>query len=523
MKRPSYTAGLKVAFAILMLAASPLSAKLEDVEAALQKSQSQFNQRFTQFTQDKNFMGRPKTPDGKVQQGIRKTVFNQDDKGPFQSDLTYHDLAYDVEDEQFNKKAEQDQKNGKDTKKRFIYAGISDHGAISAAGGSSQLERVSYSLYDKFAKIESEKEKQQDDEKSGVQYRAVFKVTTQEESKDKGGKNGNDKDSDRDPPQRWELREEAKPEIEKVGENSFQTLEKAAKDEKVDAPNAMPNLAYYYDAATAAFSALWNSTMANLGQRRAYKAIQSKAAPDNIKLSQSAVDGEAWKQQAIQKLQQEDKGNDPQGLQRKIEDINRMAQQYNEIAGLSYREINPRFEKDDKNNGQQGGGANGGGAGGGGGGGGGEEKLVMKGPKNEDALERDWRVQLNILEKAQNRAQDAQADYKYEEKDNLSKVTTQFDQGGAPVQVENLKMMDQVDRYNKNLQAAADGLAEVKSRFPGMPANPQAPLQFRKTGQESPKEISRFPKNAGYEGFETPVAQDQQPPPDTYKGLLQAK
>jgi len=495
-------------------------AKLEDVEAQLQKSQKAFNDQFTQFTQDKNFMGRPRTVDGNVVQGKTKTAFNPDDKGPFQSDLTFHDKAYEIEDKAFEQKAEAELKAnpGKDRKgvqRRYVYTGISEHGAISAGGGSSQLERVSYSLFDKFSKLESEKEKEEQDEKKGFSFRSVFKVNTQEVFKDANGApaNANDKDTTPDKVERWELRDEAKPEIAQVGTNSFLTLEKSAKIPNDD-PNALPNLAKYYSAANQALQSLWNSTLGNLGQRRAYKAIDPKAASGNVELSESTAGCDQWGQQSVAKLQEPD----PKRRQEKEEDIQRMVKQCREVAQTSYKKINPRFEKPEES---QGGGQNG--QSGQNPQGQNNEKLTFKGPQEEDARERDWRVQLSVLEKVKTQTQDVQSNWKYEQKDNTAAVTTGFAPDGQANQTENLRMIDQVDRYNQNLQEAAKGLQDVKSRFSQMPADPKAPLQFMKTGEESALDITKFPEQAAMEGFETPVINKQPKPAENYDDLVNDK
>lgn len=490
---------------------------LADVEKEIKKSQENFKNQFTNFTQDKNYMGKPRNPDGSIVQGKTKTGFNTDDKVPFQSELTYHDFAYEVEDEKYAQQvaAKKGTPEEPKVKRRYVYAGISEHGAASAGSGASQLERVAYAQYDKFAKEESEQEKKEEDEKKGFNYRGVFKVNTQEVFKDQNGNttSANDKDSVPEKVERWELREEARPEIAKVGENSIQTLTKSAKTE-ADDPNAMPNLAYYYDAANQALVALWNSTLSNLGQRRAYKAVDPKSATSNVKLSLNTPSCDAWGQQTISQLDIKD----PQAKQKAVEDIQRMVKQCNEVAQTDFRDVNPRFEKKEKQGGQgQGQQAQGGN------GGGDEETLTMKGPDQEDSRERDWRVQLSVMQNVKTQAQDVGTNWKYTDDDNRSKVTTGFGTDGSAQQTETLKMVDQVERYNKNLDDASKGISEVQAKFPQMKANAKAPLQFKKTGEESAMEITQFPKDAGVEGFETPVINKKGTPATNYKDLVDGK
>ena len=93
------------------------------------------------------------------------------------------------------------------------------------------------------------------------------------------------KDKEKEKVERWELRDEVKQAIEKVGKDSAETIIQAAKDKNSkDDPNALPFELFLYDAAAKATNALWNSEMANLYQRRIFKGLSEDV--DRPKLSE---------------------------------------------------------------------------------------------------------------------------------------------------------------------------------------------------------------------------------------------
>ena len=253
---------------------------------------------FVRFTQSKNVMGLPQDPNGKTQKAGSKTRFNVDDGLSFKSDLTYHDFSFNTTETEKNDK-------GQEVSKR-LFAFVSPHGKISGAGGSSILERTAFALDQKFDKEDRDEKNQkkiEEAEKQGVSFRSIFKIETQEIVDDKNGgqdaKNGNkagggagaggaaqgaknaadeakNAKAEKIKVERIFMRDEAKPEIEKVGEDSFEDIRANARDKGFEGDDkTLPNGVLLRFAAGAATQALWNSTLANLSQRRATKGLRS--------------------------------------------------------------------------------------------------------------------------------------------------------------------------------------------------------------------------------------------------------
>lgn len=439
-----------------------------------------FIQRFTNFTQNKDVMGRMKTPDGKVQQKAPKISFNPDDAVSFQSDLTYHDKAFnDIVKEDTGKT----DKNGKaETKESTLFAFVSPHGAATAAGGSSALERAGYQTAKQFEKQDEDPKNNKDDDKNGIKYRSMFKIETQEVFNDKnggGGGNGggsgsgNAKNGKQEPDkvERTTIREEARPAIEKVGEDSYKNeVARAAKDNGYqDDPNTLPNMTLLYEAAGRAAQSMWNTTLARLGQRRFFKGIQKGALQETPQLWEDTPTIQSWTQKvngAIAKVAQ----NDPQQQKALQEDVQRMSKQGQQLGGVRWDQIDPRFETPDKN------------GGGGGGGGGGnqppQEQLVMKGPAKEDSFQRDMRVQLSVLDKAGTDPSKVPSNWKYNPKDNQSTLAT-YDDSGTETGKRQVTPQEQIQSYNQQLQDAAKGMEEIQTRYPSYKADTQATLGYQ--------------------------------------------
>jgi len=485
----------------------PAQGKLQDVEAAQQKSIQSYNQRFSDFTQDKNVMGKAQTATGGQTQAKVKVRFDQDDQVAFESDLTYHDYQYDTEDEAFAQKqaAAPPNANPGDDKTRTLYASVSPHGAIEQGGGSSLLERTVYKLNDQFAKEQSKDEKKKFDEQKGIKYEGVFKVETQEVFNKAQGKN--EKDNVPDKVERRELRDEALPQIQKVGEDSFQTIEKAAKDDdKKNDQGAMGTLSFYYGAAKEGLKALYKSTLANLGQVRAYEGIKGAGVSTKVQLSEDISDCDQWQQQAIAQI-------DPKAAQadkdQQQKEIARMGQQCKQMVKTNYKQVNPQFD-----------------GGGGGGTTGADEKLQEKGPKEENDRERDYRVEMNLIGKEGTRAADVPTNWKYKAQDETNKVVTAFDKNGNPTKTENLRMDEQVDRYNDQLKAAAQALPEIQSRFPNLNVTAdQINSNQIKHKTKRADEITEYPSGAVVKGFEPDRAKAIGNPklPENYADLQKAQ
>jgi len=417
------------ALALLLFAVSVPSPAEVDPSQAEDVARNSFLQRFTKFTQDKNVMGKPRTATGQKTAGGKKTRFNQDDGLAYQSDLTYHDLSFNT--------IEQQQKgdNGKNNKVSRLFSFVSPHGGVSAAGGSSILERTTYQYHKQFTKQEEEEQQKKDDEQKGIKFRSIFKITT----KDVANKDGNDKKAEPEKVERFELRDEVRPEIEKVGEDSFETIRKAGRDqESQDDPNALANGVLLRYAAGEATQAMWNSSLANLVQRRVNRGIRAGAFPDTPQVSEGVPTCAKWEATANQVLANV-KGDQRKALQ---EEVTRMSQQCKQLAQLPYNVVDPRFEKNGK-----------------------EEQLKIAGPQKEDGQVRDLRVQLEVLAKASKTADQVPSNWQYEGKDSKNKLTIDFDENGQPLAPREMTVTEQIESYNNQLREAAAGLAGVRSRI----------------------------------------------------------
>ncbi len=440
------------------------------MDAAEKKARDEFMQRFSTFTEDKNVVGKVRKADGKRAEGKKKTRFDQDDGLPYQSDLTYHDLSFNTIE---TEKAGDDPKNPDKKKVSRLFAFVSPHGGISAAGGSSQLERTSYGLHKKFSKEEEEDKAKKDDEKTGTKYRSIFKITTQEIIEDEKGniqpaggaggaagagaakQAGNEKKKEPEKVERFEIREEALPEITKVGEESFETIRKAGRDkDNQDDQTVMPNGLLLRYAAGEATQAMWNSTLANLIQRRVNRGVQAKNFPDTPQLSEGVPNCEAWSGAATSVLAKVKDEKDRKALQ---EEIKRMTEQCGQLASQSYNAINPKFEpgKD------------------------GKDELKTGDLKKEDSFVRDARVQLETLKSAGKDPRNVPSNWKYTDQDAKARITIEFDDNGAPKGEQEMTVKEQLESYNNQLREAATGYDEVKSRFPDLKTDPSAPLQYQ--------------------------------------------
>jgi len=508
----------RLALTLLVFVPGILLAKLEDVEQAQEKARNSFNENFEKFTQDKNVVGKPTKIDGTVTQGGPKTRSNKDDDGDYQSDLTMHDLSYEIEDEAQaakNKAAiEAGQLDPADAKNRTLFIGTSEHGALSQAGGSSRLERTSYDLHDEFSKLETKKEQQEENEKKGIHFRGAYQVTTQEIIKKnnqpggvpEGGGNPAPPPGDEEVEkvERWGYREEAKPRVDQVGSDSFQTVENAAKDEESkNDPAKMGTLVFYYEAANRAIRQLVKSTTANLAQRRIFKAIDSGSLGEKPKLSEDTPDCASWSQKALANIPPD---ADPATREAKEKDAQRIVEQCQQVAQISSQAINPVFETPENAPPDA------------------KPELKQKGPDEEDPWQRDWRVGLALYGNVRKKASDVPSNWKYTDKDEKSKVTVSYDENGQPLEVREMRMSDQVDLYNDDLKGAANDLGEIQKRYDSLKMTPEQILENVKEGELSAAEITKVPGQALYEGYETPPDINKQQKnnliPQNYEELL---
>ncbi len=454
---------------VLNLANFPLAqAEAVDVDAAEAKARGEFMDHFAKFTEDKNIVGKPLKADGTRAPGQKKTKFDQDDGLPYQSDLTYHDLAFNTTE---TEKANSNDKN-QNEKTSKLFAFVSPHGGISAAGGSSQLERAAYSLSKKFTKQEEENKGKKEDEQTGTKYKSVFKITTQEVIDDgKGnlqqdaGNNPNaakqagnakgDNKKETDKVERFELREEARPDIEKVGEDSFETVRKSARDKgNENDETTLANGVLLRYAAGEATQAMWNSTLANLIQRRVNRGVQAKNFPSTPQLSEGVPNCAAWSQAALGEVA---KIKDPKDRKALQDEAKRMTDQCQQLAAVPYNEINPRFEagKD------------------------GKEELKTGDLKKEDGFIRDSRVQLETLKSAGKEATSVPSNWKYSGADLKAKVTIDFDDEAKAQAPKDMSVKEQLESYNNQLREAAKGYDEVKTRLPDLKVNSEDVLKYQ--------------------------------------------
>ena len=510
------------AFSLFTLQPTVALADLEDVEKATQTARTNYVDRFGAFTQDKNFLGKPSDPSGKeIPAGGAKSRLDSDDGNPFRSDLTYHDFAYDVKDEVFDKEQEELRKAGKGGgKTRTLFAGVSPHGAISGAGGSSELERAVYQEHEKFYKEDTADDKKKREEEKGIKLVSIFKIETKEVSKQDAQGGAGAIPTPKPPPgaiptpaaaatsannpkdafdriERWEMRPEAEKKIAEVGSKSFDTLERAARDnDKKNDPTVMGNILMYYGAASEAVDAMWRSTVANLGQARAFNAVRDQGA-GNIQLSEDVTDCDAWSQKITAKLAKQD----PKVAQARQESIKKMVGQCKQLGAQSFSKINPHFEFDKNSK---------------------EEALKELGPEKEEARERDWRVSLQTWAKAGVAANEVTSNWQknYTQKDLKAKVVTEYDKDGKPAKTEDLTVNEQLDLYNQDLKSASKSYEDIRERMGKLNSDPKKILEYQKQkGKEYLGNVVKVSKDALVEDVET-TKKDPTVPVDNYQQLL---
>lgn len=472
----------------LTFASYQARADLKEVEQAQQKAQNAFIDHFLNFSKDKNVMGKAKTPDGKTQLDGKKKRFDRDGGGvlPFQSDLTYHDYSYNRTDPNDSGKKEEERSR--------LFAFVSHHGGVSAAGGSSLLERTTYELHKSLSK-EDEKNASKKDQEKGVEERSIFRITTKEVFKNEKAEGADAKKPDKI--ERIEMREQARTEIEKVGDQSFETIRRAGRDQgNEDDPNTLPNGVLLRYAAGQASQAWWNSTLANLGQRRANSGIRSGALPDSPQLSEGIADCGEWGQAALQGVQ-ESKAP-PEQLKALQQEIQQKIQQCQQMASQKWDVINPKFVTNEDGKG---------------------ETLKTGDVNKEDAFQRDLRNQLEVLSKAGTSVKGLQTNWQYEDKDEKSKLVIEFDDGQPKAAVDRTPR-EQIESYNNQLQEAAKGLEEVREKMPEYKVA-EDPLQYQIAPEsKSIMEINQTPVVSAFEEANIPEVAAPTKAAETYEGLL---
>lgn len=484
-----------------------------DADALEQKARQVSIERFKDFMQDKNIQTAAKGPDGKKIEGKVKKSPNPDDKNPFESDLTYHDRSY--------KKVQivKDDSKPNDptaTKIEIEKAFKSPHGKLSAAGGSSSLERKSEEVDKKFE--EEDKKNKNKKPEEGITYDGMFKKETKEvkekdiqKANNGASANGNplaqaqsqageivEKDEENNfiSVSKTEIREEAVKDFEDIGKNAADTVIAAGKDpEQKDNPNALMNGVLGRAGVAENLMAWFRSTMANLGQRRANQAIAPLAGNtniDRIELDEETPTCEAWKAKAQAEL-----AKAPKDAQEQLQkDLDAMTKQCGRITSESYSTVNPKYIADQKE---------------------GTYKYSVEGAKSEDGLERDSRLQLEVMAKAGKSVTEFESNWKYDTADD--KVTiNRYDENGEKQEIQTTTT-EEIEGYNNQLRKAKEGYEEVAKRIENF--TPPDPTQYEiQPGEKSVMEISQAPASAmedyGVEGRGSLTEQ----PPDNYDQLL---
>jgi hypothetical protein len=502
---------LKIPALILVafLSYPPLFAELVDGKAEEKAAEKALSQRFLEFTGDKNVMGKSKSVEGKVIMQGQKTRFDKDDGVSYKSDLTYHDFAFKTPDEAAAKKDPKDP----NASQRMLFPFISPHGGESEAGGSSQLERTVYEEHEKLSKSQEQdpKKLEEEEKKLGVKLRSVFRIETRDLVVDPkggskpaapsapGGGGSAPPDQEKIPIERMSLVEDVREKIDQVGEDSVQTIERAARDKEFqDDENTMGNIIFYYEAASRAAESWWNSTLANLGQRQLRKEVKN-ASDSSVSLSEGSATCESWADQEKKRISQIP---DPAAKKKAEEEIGQMVQKCKKLAQQKYDAINPRFQEDPNNKGST--------------------EIKPEGIETEDSLARDLRNQLEVLDKAGISASKLQTNWKYGAPEEKSKVTLDYDENAQPAGEGEKSVAESIEEYNAQLDEAAKGFKDVKERFPQLDVDEKAIMQYKiKPETQSVKEIMARPVQQALEeeaGAQAPAITED---PETYEELVQ--
>lgn len=391
------------------------------------KAKQNLIDRFIKFTQDANVAGRAKDPFGKIIQGGEKSRFNQDDGNSYQGALTYHDVAYSTKDEEAAKQNPDDPK----AQSRFLSPFVSSHGGVSKEGGSSELERAVYEKHVEYSKKDEDPEVQkQRDKEKGVRYFSIFKQETRELEPNQ--ENPDQPKSVR----RITINPEVASVIEQVGKDSFQTIERSAKDPGFEEdPKTMGNLTFYREAAARGSKALWDSTLANLSQRRVFRNGEGS-------LSESAPNCDSWaasENQEIQKKFQED----PEQLQAEQERLQKRVEKCKTMEGVKWSAIDPEIQDNE-----------------------GKLELKEKGTNFEDSYARDLRNQMEVMNRVGLSPDELQTNWKYGEEEFKGEVVSEIDDSGE-VSTEQMSNADQLNAYNQALETAIEKFNEFKKEAPG--------------------------------------------------------
>lgn len=449
------TIGLAFSLARVAL---PDTAKLTPIDGAqaAESARKEYIDRFIKFTQDRNVSGRAKDPQGKTIQGGEKSRFNRDDGNSFQSDLTYHDASYTTFEEDPNSK----NKSGTPTRVE-INPFVSAHGGISAGDGSSLLERT---VYEKHKELTNNQNQQNaPPPQPGIKNESVFQEETLQVTPDPKNPKQPKEVS------RRTLRPEVKAAVEQVGQEAFKTVEKAAKTpEAANDPQVMGNSVFYREAVARASKALWDSTLANLSQRRL-----SKDRNGGAELAESVSSCEASAQTRIQDINN-DPNLSPNGKKDSINNVNQNLQTCQQMAQVKWSAIDPTIDRDASQ---------------------GKAQIKEQGINLEDKYERDLRNQLEVMDKVGISADALKSNWKYSPQEFQNELLVETDESGN-VSTAPMTNADQLDAYNQSLDEAIESLRQAKQIMPDLKFNEEA-IQAKKIepGQKSILEINQVPEH----------------------------
>ena len=367
--------------------------------------------------------------------------------------MTYHDATYSTPDEQAKNQNPNDPKAQNRTIKPFV----SSHGGISAGGGSSQLERAVYEKHTEFSKQDEDPEAQKKREKEkGVRYFSVFKEETRELEPDPKNPDQPKKVS------RIELREEVKEVVEQVGTESFKTVERAAKDPGFENDQkTMGNITFYREAAARASKALWDSTLANLSQRRIFKNGQGS-------LSEGVPTCEAWAQNESQEI---NKISDPSEKKDKQEELQKNLKKCQQMTQVSYGSIDPKLEEDSKT---------------------GESQLKERGVNYEDPYERDLRNQLEVMNKVGVDTKQLKTNWQYQDQELTNEVLVDSDESGN-ISSAPMSNAQQLQEYNSALDESIEAFKTLQQNNPDLVFDEKS-IQAKKIpiGEKNIMEINKL-------------------------------
>lgn len=421
------------------------------------KARKAYVERFIRFTQDENVAGRAKDPFGKVVTGGAKSRFNKDDGNSYQGALTYHDVAYSTKDEEAAKQNPNDPK----AQNRFLSPFVSSHGGVSKEGGSSELERAVYEKHVEYSKKDEDPEAQkQRDKEKGIRNFSIFTQETRE--LEPNPQNPDQPKSVR----RVSINPEVASVIEQVGKDSFQTIERSAKEPgSENDQKLMGNLTFYREAAARGSKALWDSTLANLSQRRVFRNGEGS-------LSESAPNCESWGESENQEIQKKFK-DDPEQLQTEQERLQKRIEKCRTMENINWSAIDPEIEEND-----------------------GKLEVKEKGVNFEDSYARDLRNQMEVMDKVGINPEKLQTNWKYSEDEFKNEVLSEDGESGE-VTSEQMTNAEQLNAYNQALELAVEKFNEVKKVSSSSVPNfdEQSIQAYRiQAGEKSILEINKVPQ-----------------------------